>query len=104
MSGLLLTLLGPVVIGPLTFLAMQALKSVNVGIDALPPLAKRVTVAAIAVALTLVANVTGAPIHCDANADTNCLALLDQDAVKAIVAALVAFALHALKNVKKVKD
>ena len=101
MSGLLLSLLGPVVIGPLTFAAMQAIKGLNATVDALPPLAKRVAVAVIATVLTLIASVTGAPIHCDVNSDVNCLALLDQDAVKAIVAAGVAFALHGLKKIKK---
>lgn len=103
MSGVLLSVLGPVVIGPLTFLAMQALKTTNAAIDALPPMAKRFAVAGIAIVLTLVANATGVQIACDVNAGVNCLELLDKDAVKAFVAALVAFAIHALKNVKKEK-
>jgi hypothetical protein len=34
-------------------------------------------------------------------AGVNCLTTLDKDALKGIIAAIVAFALHALKNVKK---
>jgi hypothetical protein len=101
MSGLLLTLLGPVVIGPLTFALMQGIKAVNVTVDALPPIAKRVAVVAIAVFLTFLASALQLDIACDVNSGANCLAALDQDTVKAIVSAVVAFALHWLKNLKK---
>ena len=101
MTGLLLNLLGPLVIGPLTFLAMQGIKGTNAAVDALPPLAKRFAVAAIAVVLTLLANLTGVEVACNVEAGVNCLEALDKDAVKGVVAAGVAFALHALKNVKK---
>jgi predicted metal-dependent phosphoesterase TrpH len=37
-------------------------------------------------------------------ADVNCLTLLDHDTVKAVVAAGVAFLLHALKGAVKKKD
>jgi hypothetical protein len=101
MTGLLLNLLGPLVIGPLTFLAMQGIKGLNVTIDALPAVAKRIAVAVIAVGLTLLADVTGVDVACDVEAGVNCLTTLDKDALKGIIAAIVAFALHALKNVKK---
>ena len=104
MSSLLLSLLGPVVIGPLTFLVMQALKHSTTVVDALPPIAKRMVVAGIAVVITLIASLTGVPIHCDVASDVNCLTLLDHDTVKAVVAAAVAFLLHALKNAGKKKD
>jgi hypothetical protein len=58
-------------------------------------------VAVIAVGLTLLANATGVEIVCDVEAGVNCLETLDQGALKGIIAATVAFALHALKNVKK---
>lgn len=103
MSKMLLSLLGPVLIGPLTFLVMQWLKRLNDTIDTLPSSAKRITVVAVAAILTLVANVTGIDLHCDATADTSCLALLDQDTVKALVASAVAFGLHALKTAKSPK-
>lgn len=101
MSGLLLTLLGPVVIGPLTFALMQGIKTLNVTVDALPPVAKRVAVVAIAVFLTFLAGALKLDIACDVNAGINCLEVLDNDAVKSIVSAAVAFGLHYLKNLKK---
>ena len=104
MSNLLLSLLGPVVIGPLTFLLMQALKATTTLVDGLPPLAKRLVVAGIAMVVTLIASLTGAPIHCDVASGVNCLTLLDHDSVKAVVAAVVAYALHALKGAVKKKD
>lgn len=104
MSSLLLSLLGPVVIGPLTFLVMQVLKNSNTVVEGLPPLVKRMVVAGIAVAMTLIASFTGVPIHCDVASEVNCLTLLDHDTVKAVVAAAVAFLLHALKNSVKKKD
>ena len=104
MSTLLLSLLGPVVIGPLTFLLMQGLKAGTTLVDGLPPLAKRLVVAGIAMVITLVASLTGVPIHCDVQADVNCLTMLDHDTVKAVVAAGVAFLLHALKGAVKKKD
>ena len=101
MSGLILGILGPIVIGPLTFALMQGIKTVNGAVDTMPPMMKRITVAAIALVLTALAKVTGAPITCDLAGDTNCLTLLDNEAVKALVASVVAFALHWLKNMAK---
>jgi hypothetical protein len=54
--------------------------------------------------ITLIASLTGVPIHCDVQADVNCLTMLDHDTVKAVVAAGVAFLLHALKGAVKKKD
>lgn len=101
MSGLALTLLTPLVVGPLTFLAMQGLKATNALIDAQSPTVKRFLVALIAAALTSIGAALGVNIECDPDAAVSCLATLDKEAVKAIVAAIVAFAVHALKNVKK---
>lgn len=101
MTGLALTLLTPIIVGPLTFLAMQGLKSTNAMIDTLPPTAKRFLVALIAAALTSIGAALGINIECDPEAATSCLATLDKEAVKTIVAAIVAYAVHALKNIKK---
>lgn len=101
MTGLALTLLTPIIVGPLTFLAMQGLKSTNAMIDTLPPVAKRFLVALIAAALTSIGAALGVNIECDPEAATSCLATLDKEAVKAIVGAIVAYAVHFLKNVKK---
>lgn len=101
MTGLALTLLTPILVGPLTFLAMQGLKTTNALIDAQSPLVKRFLVALIAASLTSIGAVLGVNIECDAEAATSCLATLDKEAVKAIVGAIVAYAVHALKNVKK---
>lgn len=101
MTGLALTLLTPIIVGPLTFLAMQGLKATNALVDAQSPTVKRFLVALIAASLTSVAAVLGVNIECDAEAATSCLATLDKESVKALVAAIVAFAVHALKNVKK---
>lgn len=102
MSGLLLSVLGPVVIGPLTFLIMQQLKHVSAAVEKLPVTAKRFAVAGIAGVLTLISSVTGVAVPCDVSADVNCLPLLDKDVVKALVSAAVAFGIHALK--KSAKD
>ena len=101
MTGLALTLLTPLIVGPLTFLAMQGLKATNALIDAQSPFVKRLFVALIATALTAISAATGINIECDVESGANCLATLDKEAVKAIVSALVAYAVHFLKNAKK---
>ena len=101
MRNTLLTLLLPIIVGPLAFAAMQALKIASATIDRLPVFVKRLVVAGIAVALTLVGNATGLNLHCDPNAGTTCLEVLDQDAVKAILGAGLAYALHWLKAASK---
>lgn len=101
MTGLALTLLTPIIVGPLTFLAMQGLKATNALIDAQSPFVKRLLVAVIASALTAISAATGINVACDVQSGANCLAELDKETVKAIVAAIVAYAVHFLKNVKK---
>lgn len=99
MKTLALSLLLPVIVGPVTFATMQLLKRVSAWVDQQSPLLKRVAVAVIAFALTLIAKLTGVEIPCEA--DANCLALLDHDTVKAVVASALAFGLHSLKNATK---
>lgn len=100
LSGLALSLALPVFIGPLTFVVMQGLKSLSAIVDNLPPTAKRFIVALIAVLLTLLGNFAGVDLRCDPEAGTNCLELLDKDAVKAVLSAAIAFAFHWAKKQK----
>lgn len=99
MKLLALSLLLPAIVGPVTFVVMQWLKKVSAWVDAQSPLVKRSAVALIAFALTFLAKVTGVDIPCEA--DTNCLSVLDQDTVKAVVGTALAFGLHSLKNAAK---
>lgn len=99
MKTLALSLIAPLIVGPLTFALMQALKRLSVFVDALPPMTKRFAVTAIAVVLTFVARFAGVEIPCEA--DVNCLPSLTQDTVKAVVAAALAFALHWVKSAGK---
>ena len=101
MTGLVLSLATPFLVGPLTFLAMQGIKAANAFVDIQSPWLKRVLVAAIAFGITLLSKVTGVEVACAADAATSCLDLLGRDEVKAMVAALVAYALHFLKNLQK---
>lgn len=99
MKLLALSLLLPAIVGPVTFVVMQSLKKASAWVDAQSPMTKRMAVAVIAFALTFLAKVTGVDIPCEA--DTNCLADLDGDTVKAVVSAALAYALHGLKTMNK---
>ena len=99
MKTLALSLLLPVIVGPVTFVVMQALKRLSAWVDAQSPTVKRFAVALIAFGLTLAGKLTGVDIPCEPEA--NCLVALDQDAVRAVVGAALAFALHGLKNAGK---
>lgn len=99
-SGMALSLVMPVIIGPIAFVAMQGIKAASAVVDALPPLAKRFAVALIAVVLTLVGGATGVDLSCNPDAGTTCLEVLDKDAVKAILSTGIAFALHWAKKQK----
>ena len=98
MNKLVLSAAIPLLIGPLTFVVMQGLKALSTTVDALPSVAKRFAVAGIAVVLTIVASLTGVDISCDPNGVENCLSTLDKDAVKAILAAAIAYLLHLAKK------
>lgn len=100
LSGIALSLVLPIFVGPLTFVAMQGLKSLSVIVDGLPVTAKRFVVALIAVLLTLAGKATGLDLYCDPEAGTTCLEVLDKDAVKAILSASIAFLLHWAKKHK----
>lgn len=94
MPKFLLPILLPVLLGPLTFVVMQGLKALSAAIDRLPVTVKRFLVAGIAVALTMAGNAVGIDLHCDPEAGTTCLEVLDKDAVRALLSAAIAFLLH----------
>lgn len=90
----------PLIVGPLTFVVMQGIKALSATVDALPPVAKRVAVMVIAIALTALGAASGIDFQCDAQSGVNCLSTLDKDAVKAAVGAALAYALHFAKTKK----
>ena len=98
MNKLLLSATLPLFLGPITFVLMQGIKALSKTVDALPGVAKRFAVAGIAIVLTVLANLTGVDISCDPNGVENCLSTLDKDAVKAILAAAIAYLLHLAKK------
>jgi hypothetical protein len=98
MTKLILSATVPLVVGPITFVVMQGLKGLSATVDALPPIAKRFAVAAIAVVLTVASHLSGVEVACDPNAAQDCLSTLDTDAVKGMVAAAIAYALHLAKQ------
>ena len=98
MRTLILQAAIPLLLGPLTFVVMQQLKLLSAAVDTMPTALKRVMVAGIAVFLTVIAKATGVELACDANAAESCLAALDQDAVRAALAAGVAYVLHLAKQ------
>ena len=98
MNKLLLSATLPLFLGPLTFVLMQGIKALSKTVDALPITTKRFAVAAIAVLLTVVAQVTGVDVSCDPNGVENCLNTLDAGAVKGILAAAIAYLLHLAKK------
>ncbi len=95
MKSLALSLLVPLLVGPMSFALMQSLKRLSAMVDALSPVAKRFAVATIAVVLTMAGRFAGVEVPCEQ--DVNCLPALTQDSLKAIVAAALAFILHWLK-------
>jgi len=100
MQTALLQLALPLLVGPITFAIMQGLKNLDATVDGLGAWPKRAAVAGIAVLLTFGAKAAGVPLSCDINADVNCLSALDQDTVKALVGAVLAYALHFVKPKK----
>lgn len=90
----------PLIVGPLTFVVMQGCKALSATVDALPPIAKRVAVMVIAIALTALGAASGVDFQCNVDSGVNCLSTLDKDAVKAVVSAALAYALHYAKTKK----
>lgn len=98
MKSLALSLLAPVLVGPVTFLLMQYLKKASGWVETQPSTVKRLLVAVIAFVLTFLAHLTGVTLPCDVNSGINCLATLDNDAVKALVASALAYLIHGTKK------
>lgn len=94
LSGVAVSLVLPVVIGPLTFVVMQGVKALSAVVDNLPPFVKRFAVALIAVLLTVAGNAAGVDLACNPDGGTTCLEVLDKDAVKALLSTGIAFGLH----------
>lgn len=101
MNRLTLAIITPVIVGPLTFVVMQAMKRLSSYIDTLSPNTKRVAVMLIATTMTMLGSLTGVSVQCDPDAAVSCFETLDKDAVKAVVASVLAFAMHALKPKKQ---
>lgn len=100
-TGIAVSLVVPIVVGPLSFVVMQGVKSLSAMVDALPPTTKRFIVAFIAVALTTLGGAAGIDLHCDPDLGTTCLEVLDKDVVKALLSTGIAFALHWAKQQKR---
>ena len=90
----------PLVVGPLAFVVMQGLKSLSATVDTMPPAAKRIAVMGIAISLTALGTISGVDFQCNVDAGVNCLSQVDQDAVKAVVGAALAYAMHYAKRKK----
>ena len=94
-----LSLAVPLVIGPLAFALTQWLKRSIAAIDAARPAVKQAVVLALSFVLAGVVKMAGGylPSLCDGGSDAvGCLnAIADPQAMEVIVAALVAYALHA---------
>lgn len=91
-----LTLSLPLILGPVTFLVVQIAKRTSDTLDTLGPSTKRIVVAIVAIGLTLLSSALGVASPCDASA-SDCLTSLNGDAVKSLLAALIAYGIHTAK-------
>lgn len=94
----LVTMLLPLVVGTLTFLAVQGVKRLSAVVEAQPPALKRILALGIAFALTWLAERVGAPSPCTVATADGCLQSLTPTAIQGLVGALVAMAVHSLKK------
>jgi len=101
MNAMLIKVMVPVIVGPLSYFLMQWLKSVSGKVDALPPLPKRAIVLVLVSVITELAAISGIGSDCDGSSLSACLATLDQDALKAAVGAALAFGIHAVRKPTK---
>lgn len=88
----------PVVIGPLAYLLMGAIKTVAAFVDRQPAFLQRGMVVVIAFVIATVAQLTGTDLACVDTAVGCTLRDLDRPAVEAILGAAVAMAMHALRK------
>jgi hypothetical protein len=94
MRNLIISSAMPLLLGPLTYVVMQQIKMLSTHVDALPATAKRFAVAAIATVLTVFSSETGVVVTCDLAANASCLSTIPQDAIRAALAAGLAYVLH----------
>jgi len=92
----LLPLALPLIVGTLTFGALQGLKRASQVVDRQPALIKRAVALGIAFVVTIVAERLGVPSPCSLSAAEACLSQLTPSAVQALVGALVAMAMHSV--------
>lgn len=95
MTQLMMALL-PLIVGLITFTAVELAKRASAFVEAQPALVKRGLAVAIALTVTLFAEWAGAVSPCSVAAAEGCLESLTPSAVQGIVAALVAMATHSL--------
>lgn len=94
----LVIMLVPLVVGTLTFAAVQGLKRVSALVEAQSPAAKRILALVIAFSITWLAERLGTPSPCTVAAAEGCLESLTPTAIQGLVGALVAMAVHSLKK------
>lgn len=92
----LLTLSLPLIVGPLTFLAVQGLKKGSAVLDAQGAIVKRTAALVIAFAVTVLAEKLGVASPCSVGAAEACMESLTPAAVSSLISALVAMAAHSL--------
>lgn len=85
----------PLIVGPLTYLAVQGIKRASGWMDAQPALMKRTLAVVIAFSLTVLAEQLGVPAPCSV-ADPDCFGRLTPHVIEGFVAALVAMAVHSV--------
>lgn len=94
----LVTMSLPLVVGTLTFLAVQLVKRTSTLVDAQGPATKRILALVIAFSVTWLAERLGTSSPCTVAAAEGCLQSLTPTAIQGLVAALVAMAVHSLKQ------
>lgn len=94
----LLTLALPLIVGSLTFIAVQLVKHASTFVDEQPAAVKRLLALAIAFSVTWLAELAGASSPCTVAAAEGCLQSLTPTAVQGVIAALVAMAVHSLRK------
>ena len=95
-----LTLVLPMLLGPLVYIIIKNLKKASTWIDSQSPVIKRGLVFGVSSVLVLLSNRGGAPINCDVNATdiAACAEQLTPELLKTLLGGGVALILHKLKK------
>lgn len=95
-----MNLILPMVLGPLVYVIVKALKDGSYWIDKQGPATKRTLVVAVALLVTAGMQLAGQPISCDVGAAnaSDCLGQITPEILKALLGSGVAFAMHYLKK------